>query len=390
MKRSDVRNPSTCENTGLSAWCRKLAKEDVAIVSRWAAQVHLNANTQASYRKEGLRFLLWLNVTKEKTLSQVTAEDLTMYRYFLAAPAPGSLWIGPPVPTTDELWRPFTKPLSGASIRLALTTLTALFRYTHQEDYGNVWVHINRVTAMRPPPSTAQPSIDFETVRCLADYIEYRLQSAKRERARYECARWALHLAYLAGAHREEMTQAFMRDISRTETGGVWTIRNGRGRSRDVPVSLELILAFARYRAFYGLSVTPAADEQLPLLLGLRSPSNAAKPKRLSYKSLYLLFREVCREAADAHAACNSPFSNTMGSLSLDRLRLASERHRLALGEEPLDISLQFGRTLPDLFIIRYICKHRESPCTQLSLKAGSQLSATHDASGGPQDRGDL
>ncbi|WP_316155571.1 phage integrase family protein [Cupriavidus sp. BIC8F] len=94
-----------------------------------------NGSTFSAYRKEAERLLLWAALERRKGLSQLDLDDRWAYLGFLAQPEPASRWCGPRAPRHLAAWRPFTGPLSPASVRHSMRVLAALFRWMHANGY---------------------------------------------------------------------------------------------------------------------------------------------------------------------------------------------------------------------------------------------------------------
>ncbi len=70
------------------------AHNDVEAIQCWLREYQHKATTYRSYRKEAERFLLWIQITLQKTLAQLTREDMEHYMQFLLDPQPRALWCG--------------------------------------------------------------------------------------------------------------------------------------------------------------------------------------------------------------------------------------------------------------------------------------------------------
>lgn len=100
-----------------------------------------SGSTFSAYRKEAERLLLWAALERRKGLSQLDLDDRRAYLGFLAQPEPASRWCGPRAPRHLAAWRPFTGPLSPASVRHSMRVLAALFRWMHANGFpgASLW-----------------------------------------------------------------------------------------------------------------------------------------------------------------------------------------------------------------------------------------------------------
>ncbi|WP_029001056.1 hypothetical protein [Azohydromonas australica] len=94
--------------------CAIAARNDYDPIYTWLS-TKSSELTQASYRREAERLLLWCVLQCKKALSSLTLDDALAYRDFIADPQPAAQWIGSKgVPRFAPLWRPFAGPLKAA------------------------------------------------------------------------------------------------------------------------------------------------------------------------------------------------------------------------------------------------------------------------------------
>ena len=131
------------------------ANSDSEAVLAWLAEYAQRPATLRSYRKEAERFLLWL-ASRGQTLAGVKRGDVHDYRRFLAQPHPATQWIGPALPRSHPQWRPFSGPLSEASIQHAFTILGGLYSYLNHAGH----LAGNPFRLHKPPRERSQPALN--------------------------------------------------------------------------------------------------------------------------------------------------------------------------------------------------------------------------------------
>lgn len=232
-----------------------LRSTDGGVIELWlATRAEGSEHTARAYRREAVRFLLWLNVERGRALREATLRDCLDFREFLADPPPQWCGLRGPVIGSDD-WRPLQGPLSIGARRQAVVILTNLYRFLQDQALveGNPW------SAVRTPKHAA-PRIDVgrsltkaqwaavkEATRC------QRLCGSEHDALQL---RWVVDFLYMTGLRRAEMVTATVGDLrwvdidepgmsdarSEPRLGG-WVIDVvGKGqRQRQVPVPCDLV-----------------------------------------------------------------------------------------------------------------------------------------------------
>lgn len=128
----------TGRNRAPSNECALEAENDLQAINSWLNRYEAGSHTYRAYRKEAERMLLWAVTQQGKALSDLSVEDCTAYKAFLANLDPGRdwLWISPIARSRlSEYWRPFSGPLSAPSQKQALTIITSLFDWLCSQRY---------------------------------------------------------------------------------------------------------------------------------------------------------------------------------------------------------------------------------------------------------------
>lgn len=92
-----------------------------AAIELWlATRAEGSSHTLRAYRREALRFMLWLTVERgAKSLFDASLQDCLAFREFMAKPTPAQRWCGPRGPEIGSpAWKPFEGPVSVSSPNL--------------------------------------------------------------------------------------------------------------------------------------------------------------------------------------------------------------------------------------------------------------------------------
>jgi site-specific recombinase XerD len=267
-----------------------VAEDDRAAIQAWIAARAGSSLTAKMYEREAERFVLWCVLERGQALSDATTEDCRAYMDFLAdVPAH---WIGGGrLPRLSLGWRPFAKPLSVASQRLAVTILNALFTWLVQARYlaSNPWVLVNRKLGDDRAQDDDITSRAFtpQAWTAMLQQLRHAPDTAANQRLR-----WLLPFVEATGLRAAELIQAQRQHLKPTAKG--WLLRvHGKGRrNRTVPVSSSAMEATQLYFKQRGLNF----DEALPHMPLLASAVDFEHG--ISYASLYETFTRFVKRVA--------------------------------------------------------------------------------------------
>ncbi len=253
------------------------AVDDLAAVRVWLDRFTQSETTFAGYRREAERLLLWCVEQQHVALSALEWDDFLAYQKFLANPQPARIWVMPkgqkPI-RSSPAWRPFAGPLSAQSINQAMYSLKSLFNWLVDVGY----LMRNPLAPYRPKVSGLPTRVDqifpqayWTEVRRTIDLMPATQQREATYAAR---ARWLFSLLYLGGLRVSEVCSSVMGGFSFRGQNGQkerwWLAVTGNGgKTRQVPVSEELITELIRYRRAVRLPPLPTVLDQTPLLLPL-------------------------------------------------------------------------------------------------------------------------
>ena len=114
------------------------AADDVAAVEWWVWRTSNNETTARCRRSAMEKLLNWACFARGKAVSSLDEEDFVAFARFLAHPEPLHRWIGSRQPRESAAWRPFIKPLTGASRTIVLKHTASFIRWLSQQRYADL------------------------------------------------------------------------------------------------------------------------------------------------------------------------------------------------------------------------------------------------------------
>ncbi|MDE2395148.1 MAG: tyrosine-type recombinase/integrase [Burkholderiales bacterium] len=279
--------------------CIHEAATDAEAVRAWIDARSGSKHTTRLYRRELDRFTIWASIARNRALSDITALDCQAYQDFIAdVPEP---WISRrKALRLGEGWAPFKGPLSAASQRHAIATLSSCYGWLVRAGYlkQDPWASVAQRPAADPGQGAGPVSKAFTPLawRALQDALDRGPGGRGRPvgRASIERLRWLLEFAQATGLRASEMVQARRGDLRELAAGWVLRVRGRNDRTRTVPVPQVAIAATRRYFAARGLAFDVAGAE-LPLLAQLDDPLAP-----MSYAGLHETLKRFIARAIDA------------------------------------------------------------------------------------------
>lgn len=291
------------------------AQNDIQAIRSWLNVKSASKSTQAAYRKEAERLLLWAAMEKGKALSDLSVDDCAAYRDWLSAigrvdssqwpfNVPQDHWIkkhGADSGRHDHRWRPFTRSLSAKSVKQAILILSGLYGWLVQVQYlsFNPWAAV--------PVTLAQDrdnAPDLELTRALTrgqwDYLVNYLEGLPKSPKTRQLG-FALQLAYTTGMRRSELVDAstgrlYSMPLS-DRIGSRWMLKvlGKGGKWRSVPMPDSLIESLGNYLESRGFDRDPATNPpDTPLIA--RQDGKMPLTDSMLYKALRGLFAEVAQQ----------------------------------------------------------------------------------------------
>ncbi|KVV07346.1 tyrosine-type recombinase/integrase [Burkholderia ubonensis] len=339
--------------------------DDLPAIWAWLAEFAHSPNTHRSYRKEIERFYNWLAVYLRKDLGSVIRDDIDRYIEFVRNPP--EHWIrkrGRPA-GDDQVFRPFSGPLSDASCKQAIVIIGSLFSWLVDARYlaGNPF-SIRR----RKGKSSAQEKreqtqaeqkedsgryLPVPTARLLLEFLERQASEAQGRRAQRHAERNLFVVRFLVntGLRREELANARMSDVLRKHDNAsgedYWTMRiiGKGGVTRTIALNETARNALQRYRTFFNAS-THYFKNHCPIYLPLYGERPDAHPltDQVIYKDVLdaltnaaaALAPDHPEEAAQIGAASPHWFRHTFGSM-LDGLGVSIKTIQVQLGHASIE-----------------------------------------------------
>lgn len=321
-----------------------LAQTDREALASWLMQYQDNKNTLESFKREGLRFILWIEYQR-LSLSAISVEHISAYWAFLANPQPWSHWCSspaakydtagkrvpgwraprPPAMDTPE-WRPFVSNLGPNAIRHAQSVIFLWFEYLANVGYlpGNILRSVRRRRA-RIKAGVVDRHLPTEAFKAVLAYIDRMQANTHSEHMQQARARFVFMFLCLTGLRRFELANATTEDIV-TDSQGWWLKVTGKGdKDAEIPLPDDAVTAFKIYREKLGRPPLPAEAE--PLVM-----DSYGKGKPMSPESIYLIIKTLMRNAADEAEGTNPRVATALRKVSPHWLRHTSATQQLQAG----------------------------------------------------------
>ena len=244
------------------------ATTDSELAKEYLTYSDLGPASLANTQKELYRFLMWCRHEAGMSIKELMPEDLDSYKSFLKDPP--EEWITErKLPRDDPNYRPLSGPLSDESRRQALVTVKAFLTFAALRKY--ITLNIGAlVKNIKKTPGDEERYLSEEEIALAIEAVDARVCKTPKEILRRERDRFLFIAYYYTGARIAELVKADMTSLSIHE--GHWRIKiiGKGGKPRELTVHSDLLAAYGRYRAAFGLSPSPSQDEQIPLILSCR------------------------------------------------------------------------------------------------------------------------
>jgi len=301
-------------------------------------------HTVRSYRKECLRFLLWLRATHGNVpalLPRVTVEDVNNYLAFAANPRPFAEAF-----LRAHGWdhQPFRKPLTEASMAHVITVLHKLFAALRDIRTVNdaPYCLFNPVRLAHQGARGARSDEEVEQAltpeewQAVLEVIEGLPRETELQRRHYHRTRWLFQLLYRAFLRRDEAARLRMGDFEATADG--WTIRLiGKGRKKArIVATARLIDELRIYRESLGLPPLPTRGEDRPAILAIKSTE-----KGITAQAIYLICKTIFGLAAERLECSNPAASARLRHATPHWMRHTGITHAMESGINPRYVQAQ-------------------------------------------------
>ena len=301
------------------------AKNDKQAIEAWLLARAQNPNTNAQYRKEAERFLLWCTMEKGVAMSSISATEAAQYPKWLEELGrtdealwarhwrlPQKTWIGKKnEPRLSPAWRPFNGPLSASSRKGAMTILRLLFSFLVKTGYlrfspfDQISAKVRLLPGEGAPKAFADRSLTPEQWKEITSFLSGMKDS--QTKARLEVI---LSLGKGLGMRASEMMNASagwicVRRIGDEDMRVIEIVGKG-DKIRRLPISDEAVSRINAYFALRGLPPVESCPPETPLIANLGkgpgSPTGGISRSGL-YRALINFFREAARHVEEKSAA---------------------------------------------------------------------------------------
>lgn len=249
------------------------AKNDLEAINAWLNESITVPATYRTYRKEVERLVAWSILEANCPVSSLLREHMIHYEAFLRDPTPADLWCGPKQARTGDNWKPFEHGLSDASINQALVILNGCFAYLEAAGYlASNPLALRRKRRKDTTTKNAANTKPIERVlsqsawEFLIRYVEHEhIHSCDAEKER---TLFIFRFLYLLAPRLADLSSHTMNTF--VDEGGKWWWKaTGKGKTEQIPVPTDMVVALGRYRRSRGLPAAPHPDDNTPLVASL-------------------------------------------------------------------------------------------------------------------------
>ena len=333
------------------------ATNDLEAVQAFLFSKSSSSKTLRRYLLETQRLLLWASEIQHKSLSAMTAEDITAYLRFSASPP--ETWCGNGRPASDAAWRPYRsrqdessdKPrLSEATLSNMLNVLSSLFSFLVNAGYlrGNPVKLVPRRRILEELlGGRLSPNQGFKKLWSDAQwgYVKAALndwpKKTEFQQASFERMLFWMTCIFEAALRIGDMEMGLHGHFQRDHTYGKWVLLlRGKGDVQaSQPVTSRLIEALQRYRRFHGLSDLPAPDDDIALLAPVKPIEADGRSKRhVSQQEARRSLKKLLQLATDKARADDHPEAEGILNGSLHSIRHQRAQRLLASGSGLRDV----------------------------------------------------
>lgn len=246
------------------------ANNDADAIALWiSARAPDNVNTQRSYRRAAERLLLWCQLERGVTFSQMRAEDCIHYRTWLTdlgrktteewANAgwrlPAEQWLGRRgIPRDSADWRPFEGAMAKTSVAQDLTILRSLFNFLQEGRVvdGNPWLLMGKGNFSAPFGARDNQFTSRSLTVAQRDYLLSGLDLHDEIDARLNLILW---LGFGCGLRSSELLGLTFSSLKITPERWSLDVIGKGDKLRSVPLSTPVKTALLHYMGSIGISL---------------------------------------------------------------------------------------------------------------------------------------
>lgn len=319
--------------------CGIEADNDLDAIASWLNRYTLEPHTYRAYRKEAERFLLWAIVERGKALSDLSVEDCTTYKAFLAKLDPDTdwRWISPIARKRfSQYWRPFTGALSPLSQKHALTIITSLFDWLCSQRY----LLSNPLAAI--PKLKFTRHIKIESALPLPVWKTFYTWSREQTDTSAVTALAAIVLMRDAGLRLHEVCLLTKENLS-FDKGWEATFIGKGSKERNVPLSESIIACLEKHLLEHGqdIKTLPTSSHLInpKSYVALSDEEESKRRKQGGYSTggLARLIKQLFKRFGNAHPEFNE---TALRDIHPHALRHTFGRHAVEAGID-LDVIQQ-------------------------------------------------
>jgi site-specific recombinase XerD len=264
QKSAQVWSPYPATNNRLGA------NNDADAIALWiGARAPDNVNTQRSYRRAAERLLLWCQLERGVTFSQMLAQDCIHYRAWLTDlgrktpeewskagwKLPAERWLGRRgIPRESADWSPFEGAMAKTSVAQDLTILRSLFNFLQEGRVvdGNPWLLMGKGNFSAPFGARDNQFTSRSLTVAQRDYLLSGLDLDDEIDARLNLILW---LGFGCGLRSSELLGLTFSSLKITPERWSLDVIGKGDKLRSVPLSTPVKTALLHYMSSIGISL---------------------------------------------------------------------------------------------------------------------------------------
>lgn len=251
------------------------AHNDIDAINVWLQTSAANSvHTFYSYRKEAYRFVLFCESLNKK-LIEMTAQDINNYLNLLLAPPatwPDATYLNGIEESTET-----KKPLQPVSVAYAKVVLQSMYHFLLNSGHvrHNPFVLSRKIRYSQQ--DTRDKALSLSAWLFIRDWLKTQTEDAIKNDQHLLAIRnrWLMNLLYHTGMRRSSLVSTTMGSFTKKyiKNEHIWSLSfDTKGnRIHSVIVSEALLKELVFYRENLGLSPYPSPDEEMPLILAIKT-----------------------------------------------------------------------------------------------------------------------
>jgi integrase len=279
------------------------AGSDEEAISRFEKEYESSPNTMRAYKKECVRFCLWLKMVAGKNLCELTRADVDDFFDFAANPPPS--WVSDqPTSRKKGNWKPFKAGLHGRSMHYMKTVISGMFGYLVDAGYldSNPFALVRKRFREEDSLRQRRHALDEDAIDYVKSAIEKMPEENEKQKIKKSRYRLIFTLYLHTGARCSEIVGASTQDLV-FDRGRTWLKVKGKGgKTGYLPLTKKIMGMLIEHRKLMGCPDTFSGTSPAPLVSKLRDGGSAITDNMVYriIKSVFVMSANQAMEEGDS------------------------------------------------------------------------------------------